>query len=259
MSGITAPSSADAAVSLRSLGSASEVDELAVSDLSDEFGPFLSHFMRETLRAAGDVRLARVGPDLKGVYLYDPVERVASIFTRTAAVAETLFALRDHLSVFSEFPLGPPRERYDVFSLSLPTPAPVPPFRHPVRAAREGDRASLLDLMSGVYERFNAGWLDSTPAGSEKCFVVEADGRMAGAAWVSRAGSHGRLHSLSVSPRFRGLGIGSDLWRARVLWAGGAGILRLISEIPEANAASRAIARRGGMRPTGLTFRYDRP
>ncbi len=248
-----------ARVSVRAMGLPKEVDELVLPDLSDEFGPFLPYFMRETLRAAGEVLLARVGPEVKGVYLHDPIERTASIFTRSVEVAAALYVLRDHVSVFSELPLGPPRERYDVFSLPLPGPTPTPPFRHPVRAALEEDRASLLDLMNGVYERFNAGWLGTSPNGSEKCFVVEAGGRMAGAAWVSRVGDRGRLHSLSVSPRYRRLGIGSDLWRARVLWAARVGVRHMISEIPEQNTASRAIARRGGMRPTGLTFRYDRP
>ena len=113
--------------------------------------------------------------------------------------------------------------------------------------------------MTSIYGQFNAGWLGPVSQPTEKGYVAEADGRPVGAAWVSAVEGHGRLHSLSVLPSYRRLGIGSDLWHARVQWARRNGVRRVFSEIPESNVASRAVAVRAGMRPIGLAFQCTRP
>ena len=93
---------------LRPITSATAVDPLSVTDLSDWFDPFLKHFMRETLRSGGEVVIAEDGPRVRGVFLHDPVENVASIFTRSPALANAFYRLREKAAVYSEILSGPP-------------------------------------------------------------------------------------------------------------------------------------------------------
>jgi GNAT superfamily N-acetyltransferase len=253
------PSGTPGDLPLRPVISAAEIDPLSFADLSNWFDPFLKHFMRETLRAGGEVVVAEDGPRVRGVFLHDPVERAASIFTRSPALANELYRLREKAAVYSEIPLGTAQESIDIFAMDLADRTPPYRFSHPVRALREEDRGPVLALMTSVYGRFNAGWLGSVSDPTEKGYVAEADERPVGVAWVTAVEGHGRLHSLSVLPRYRRLGIGSDLWHARVQWARRNGARRILSEIPEGNAASRAVAERGGMRRVGLAFQCSRP
>jgi ribosomal protein S18 acetylase RimI-like enzyme len=243
---------------MTSLRSVSDLDRLTIGDLSDWFNPFLEHFVRETVRSGGEVFLAIEGPVVQGIYLHDEAEGSASVFTRLPAVANAFYRLREGVGVYSEIPLGAPHENYDIFSRELTPDQPVPEFRHTVRGARPDDRSAIVELMTEVYGRFNPRWLDPWPPRSEKGYVVDVGGRVAGTAWLSTVAVHGRLHSLTVGPRFRRLGIGTDLLRARLMSARRSGVLRVVSEIPEHNAASRAIAAGEEMRPVGVLFRYDR-
>ncbi len=244
---------------IRALSSPTDVAPLSVTDLSEWFDPFLKYFMRETLRSGGEVVVAGDGRVVRGVFLHDPVERVASIFTRSQAVANAFYGLRDHVAVYSELPLGSARENFDIFVVNLADGDIPYTYSHTVRAVRDEDRVPILALMTAIYGRFNGAWLGPAFQGTEKGYLAEVDGRPVGAAWVSAVEAHGRLHSLSVLPRYRRLGIGSDLWHARVQWARRNGVRRIFSEIPEDNVASRAIAVRGGMRRVGLAFQCVRP
>src|SRR5208282_1655815 len=168
---------------LRTISSATEIDPLSFNDLSDWFNPFLKHFMRETLRSGGEVAVAEDGPRVRGVFLHDPVERVASIFTRSPALANVFYQLRERVAVYSEIPLGSARENIDIFAVDLADGDAPYRFSHAVRALREEDRGPVLDLMTSMYGRFNAGWLGSDSRPTEKGFVAQADGRPVGAAW----------------------------------------------------------------------------
>ena len=187
---------------LRPITSATAVDPLSVTDLSDWFDPFLKHFMRETLRSGGEVVIAEDGPRVRGVFLHDPVENVASIFTRSPALANAFYRLREKAAVYSEIPLGTARENIDIFAIDLADGDAPYRFSHAVRAVREEDRGRILALMTSIYGQFNAGWLGPVSQPTEKGYVAEADGRPVGAAWVSAVEGHGRLHSLSVLPSY---------------------------------------------------------
>jgi GNAT superfamily N-acetyltransferase len=113
--------------------------------------------------------------------------------------------------------------------------------------------------MEEVYGRFNERWLEFDEGSGEKCFVSEFEGRIVGTAWVTVVGSRARFHSVSVSPRYRRLGIGSDLWEARRVWAQRSGVQRALAEIASKNLPSQAVAMRGGMRRMGETYLYQRP
>jgi GNAT superfamily N-acetyltransferase len=222
--------------------------------LSEPFEPFLTHFAQETLRCGEEVWLAESEGRTKGLFLCHGGERVASVFTRERAIADAFFRLRDHIGVYSDFSLSPNAEVFHVYETPVVTADVRPGFTHPVRAAREDDRPALVRLMTELYGTFDARWLDPVDRSGEKCFVVEVGGVLVGAAWVSVVPGNARLHSLSVRPGFRRMGVGTDLWSARVQWARLAGAARVVTEISEHNVASRAIATAGGMRPVGELF-----
>ncbi|MGA7861449.1 MAG: GNAT family N-acetyltransferase [Thermoplasmata archaeon] len=231
-----------------------EAQRLDFGDLSDFFNPFLHHFVREALRGGGEVWVSREGSAVSGLLIYNVVERVGSIFTRDTRVAETLFGVKDHAALFSEFPLGVKPETYHICAADLAGEMGRHHFAHPVRMAREPEQPAILRMLHEMYGRIDTSWLQACSPEDDKCFVVEVAGEIAGVGWVSVVGSYGRLHSLSVRPHCRRIGIGSDLWHARMLWARRAGARKVISEISEHNIASLAIATAGGMQRTGRMF-----
>lgn len=241
------------------LGDPESLALLATSNLSDFFNPFLDHFARTAIRGGGEVWVSKAGPSVEGLLLYNHVERVGSIFTRDPTIAEALAGLKERMAVFSEFPLGARTEVYYLYSVPVPRGSAPHRFRHRVRLARAADHDAILRMLTEMYGQIDTSWLESLPRGDEKCLVVEIDGQVAGAGWVVVVNGHGRLHSLSVRPPFRRLGIGTDLWHARILWAERAGAFQVISEIDDRNVASEAIATAGGMRRIGRMYLSVRP
>jgi GNAT superfamily N-acetyltransferase len=231
-----------------------EVDGLDRADLSSWFNPFLSYFARETQRCGGEVRVIREEGTVVGLVVSDPVERVASVFTRSRSIAETVVRGRGPYGMYSDFSFDVPADPYDILVTSLDADRPSHRFRHFIRPFSNGDLPAVLDLMREVYGAVYERWFDGLPTASEAGFVAEVDGRLAGVAWISRVGAHGRLHSLTVRAPYRRTGLGTDLLFARLLWARQAGAWDVLSEISEQNVGSQAIAARGGMRRTGQIY-----
>jgi GNAT superfamily N-acetyltransferase len=236
-----------------------EAEALRLPDLSEHFQPFLHHFMRESLRCGGEVQVSTTAGEPDGIFLYHDVEREASIFTRDRAVAEAFHRLRDHVSVFSEVEVAARSDVFLVYAADLGERTTGHRFSHSVRAAVRRDRPAVLALLRGVYDQVDERWLESAPYQYEACFVVDGAGELAGAGWVTVVNGHGRLHSLTVGPRYRRSGVGWDLFWARLQWCQHAGATHVISEISEHNVASRAIAEAGGMRAIGKMYRSQRP
>jgi RimJ/RimL family protein N-acetyltransferase len=226
--------------------------------LSEWFGPFLDHFVKETYRAGGEVHAVREEGRLAALVLTDPAERVASVFTRDPARAEGLVRSRREPWVFAEAELEPPRESYLVYVGRVRSLSSEHAFRHRVRLAEPSDLPRVIGLLREEYASLNERWFAPAPHASELGFLSEVDGELVGVAWVSIVGTRSRLHSLLVRPGYRRLGIGTDLLFARLLWARLAGVEEVLSEIAESNVASRSIAERAGMRPIGRLFLYPR-
>ncbi|MGA8303636.1 MAG: GNAT family N-acetyltransferase [Thermoplasmata archaeon] len=243
---------------IRGVTGPEQVDTLAFGDLSDYFNPFIGHFMKEALRCEGEVQVSLSGSEVDGVFVYHEVDKEASIFTRDRALAETFFALRDHVGVYSEFEIGPRPEIYDIHAAEHPAWNGTHRFRHSVRVAKASDHDAIVGLMNDVYGRVDERWLRSFPRAEEACFVVDGAGGIAGVAWAAVVNGHGRLHSLSVGPRYRRMGVGTDLWYARMWWTRRAGAGAVLTEIADQNLPSRAIAEAGGMRRIGRIFQSRR-
>lgn len=251
------PGSPEQSVPVRSITALEEADALLLNGLSEWFDPFLVHFVRQALRAGGGVLVAGDRATPAGILIDDPPENVASIFTRSRPVAE---ALRDRVEsrwVFSELPFEPRGETYRIY-LTEEIPAESSHrFSHAIRVVPAAEMAPATRLLREAYGRFDERWLLAGPGGEETGFVAEVGGVVAGVGWASVVGAHGRLHSLFVSPRYRRLGIGTDLLFARLFWARRAGARRILSEIAETNLPSQAVASRGGMRPVGAIYLHS--
>ena len=231
---------------------------LARADLSSWFNPFLAQFVEDAYRCGGRVAVTRDDGEVIALQLLDPVERVGTILTRSRALAGAAYQSRGPTGLFAEFSLGPVAEGLDVFATGRELHPPTHRFRHPIRPYEPSDRQSVVDLVREVQGPFNEKWFDGLPTREHAGFVVEVEGRIVGVAWASRAGGEVRLHSLTVRPPFRRLGIGTDLLMARLLWAEQVGAARALSEISQRNLASAAVARRGGMHPIGTMY-FHRP
>lgn len=190
--------------------------------------------------------------------LAEPSENVASIFARTRVAAEALRSGRGETAVFSELDLDGPREVFEIYSTPITTALGSHRFRHRVQIADTSEMPSVMALMKETYRGLRDRWFLGVRDGVETCFEVHLGGTLAGVAWASVVGEHGRLHSLTVRPGFRRLGIGTDLLFARLLWARTVGVREVISEIAESNLASRSIAERGGMRSVGRIYLYGK-
>lgn len=229
-------------------------DSVDFGDLSQFFNAFLPRFVRDSLAGGGEVWVTRSlrGPD--GLLLYHDVERTASIFTRSRVRAEQLRLRASSAAVFCEFPLTPSIEVYSVWEARISEARPAHRYRHVVRLARPSDWTAVGRILREAYGRFDPRWFAVAALPGTRCLVAEIGGEIAGLAWLSVVGREARLYSLTVAPRFRRIGVGTDLWHARLGWARRTGATRAISEISEMNAPSVRISERGGMRRIGAIY-----
>jgi GNAT superfamily N-acetyltransferase len=243
---------------LRRLSDPAEADALARADLSDWFDPLLPHFAREALRCGGQVSLSEGDGGIDGLLLHLPAEHVASVFTRRREVALALLEGTVEVSVYVDERLGLPGEPFIVYARELDRSLELPALAHPVRVAGPGELGRIRELLLAVYGVVDERWLATMPS-TERGFVVDLDGELAGAAFASAVAGLGRLHSLAVARRFRGLGLGRELVAARLAWLWAAGARRALSEIAERNTPSRRAAERSGMVPVGRIVQHERP
>ena len=238
------------------LAQPSDLTPDALRGLSDFFEPLLPHFARETLRSGGEVRV-RPGGDgsVRALYLFHPVEREASVFTRDPSIAEEFRQHRPGVALYSDFRLVADGFALRVYSGRLEEVDPGHRFSHPVRLAAPSEAAEIAALLRNVDGPVDERWIATATPGVEDCLAVDGPGELAGLGWVTRVEAQGRLHSLAVRPRYRRAGIGTDLFFARIEWLRRSGARSVVTEIAEENAGSRAIAEAGGLRAIGRIYR----
>ncbi len=198
------------------------------------------------------------GP-VAGVFLFDPAGPVGSVFARTRGDADPLLAGRSGLYVYSEVELPGPSEGYSIYHRAPCDPLPGHRMRHSIRLATEQDQEQVYGLMRSVLGGIDRRWFQGLPSDRERCFVSEIGAELAGVAWLLTVGGHARLHSLVVAPQYRGLGIGTDLLFARLLWSSTHGAGEVVSEIAATNLSSQRVAQHAGMEPRGRLFLSWRP
>jgi sarcosine oxidase subunit beta len=239
-----------------SLPDAQAVDTLRLPPLSDWFDPFLRRFLKDALRVGGTAEAALAGEAVRGVHLTSPVEDVGSVFTRTPRVADHYLRRLGRGGLYTESAWAPGGDAILVLAGDLRDWRFEGAIRNPVRLADGADLPQVRELLTEVGGEVDDRWWESLPRPDELCFLCEVDGRAAGVSWASVEGRFARGHSFAVRPRFRGLGVGTDLLHARMLWLQSLGIRQVVSEIYEGNAASQTSAERAGMAVVGRMFHY---
>ena len=223
-------------------------------DLSDWFNPFLPTFARDAARSGGAVRIVVRGDEVVGLAIAHPNEKVVSIFARTRRAAEKLRREDPVGAAFCEIELEPVGEVFWIFRRPVRGPEPDHRFRHAVRTADPSETGEIARRMREEYGQLDDRWLLSASEEGETCFVAVAGDDLAGVAWACVRAQRARLHSLVVAPRYRRLGVATDLLMARLLWARTSGATDAILEISEHNHASQEVAGLGGFRPAGRIF-----
>jgi sarcosine oxidase, subunit beta len=240
----------------RELRTLDELERLRSAGLSEWFDPLLPLFAQDALRTGGRVEIAEEGGAIRGVSLFGSSEGVGSGFTRVRRLAERYLARMGPLGVYLEEPWRPGAEPVEVFAADLRDWTPREGLRNPVRIARREDLGPIGQLMRAELGPGVDPWLRSLPRPEETAFVCKIGGRVVGVSWLSRAGRFARGHSFVVHPRYRGLGIGTDLLLARMLWLKRSGGRLVVSEIYDGNRASRSAAERAGMALVGRMYHF---
>ncbi len=227
---------------------------LESADLSDWFNPFLRHFAVEADRTGGTVRIVRGASSIVALVVTDTADRTGTVFSRDPAVAREVVESRNGVGMFADRPVFAAAERYDIFRWSRGDVAAPHRFAHSIRPLLPDDLTAAGAILREVYGPSGGRWLESGVPAGEVGFLAEIQGRLAGVAWLTLVGAHGRLHSLAVRAPYRRLGVGTDLVAARRLWAESMGAVDVVSEVSERNAASRTCSVRAGLRPVGAIY-----
>jgi sarcosine oxidase, subunit beta len=224
-----------------------EVDPLRWSSLSEWFDPLLSLFAKDALRTGGTVEVAEEDGTVQGLLLFGSSEGVSSGFTRRRRLAERYLDGLEAGGLYLEEPWRTGGEPIEVFAADLRDWEARERLRNPVRIATRDDLPEIRLLMRGELGPGVDRWFTTLPRPEETAFICEIGGRVVGVSWLSRMGAYARGHSFVVHPRFRGLGIGTDLLTSRMLWLQRTGARQVVSEIYDGNLASRTAAERAGM------------
>lgn len=243
----------------RRLHTTKEVGELSLPPISTWFDPFLPLFMKDAIRTGGTVEVSDMGGEVRGVFLYSPGERVGSVFTKTRDIASRVLPARVRGGVYAERAWVDGGEPIAVMLADVRDWQPRTPSRNPVRIARQEDLRVIMAMMRELEGDVDVAWFRTLPRPEEICFMAEVEGRVAGVSWASVVGTHARGHSFMVHPRYRGLGIGTDLLHARMIWLKDLGVRTVVSEIYAGNAASQTAAERAGMAEVGQMFHFHPP
>lgn len=234
-------------VRFRLLHRPDEIDPLRWSSLSDWFDPLLPLFAKDAVRTGGTVEVAEVDGIVQGLLLFGSSEGVSSGFTRRRRMAERYLDVPGEGGLYLEEPWRTGGEPIEVFAADLRDWEARERLRNPVRIATRDDLPEIRLLMRGEQGPGVDRWFTTLPRPEETAFICEIGGRVVGVSWLSRMGAYARGHSFVVNPRFRGLGIGTDLLTARMLWLQRTGARQVVSEIYDGNLASRTAAERAGM------------
>ncbi|HEV2317562.1 MAG TPA: FAD-dependent oxidoreductase [Thermoplasmata archaeon] len=243
----------------RPIGSIPEVGRLRWSPLSEWFDPLLPLFAEDALRTGGAVEVVEDEGRVRGLFLTGSSEGVGSGFTRSRAVATSFLDRSPPGGIYLEEPWRTGAEPVEVFAADLRDWEPSEPMRNSIRIAAPSDLPGLRQLMRGEIGPGVDPWLATLPRPEETAFLCEMDGRPVGVSWLSRVGSAARGHSFVVHPRYRGIGIGTDLLTARMLWLQSTGGRTVVSEIYDGNLASRRAAERAGMAPVATMYHFRPP
>jgi len=240
----------------RAISTPDEIGGLRIPPLSEWFDPFLRYFLRDALRSGGMAEVAEFRGTALGIYLEGGGEGIGSIFTRIRNVAEGFRARHRGHAVYTEDRWWPSGAAVTVLAADLRDWTPPGAPQNPIRIASPDDLPALCRFAEEFGGPGGGTWFVAAPPREETCFLAEHGGRVVGMSWVTTVGPYARGHSFLVHPRFRGVGIGTDLLRARMEWLRSLGARQVVSEIYDGNRASFIAAERAGMACVSEMFHY---
>jgi ribosomal protein S18 acetylase RimI-like enzyme len=242
----------------------SEISNLSDIDFSGTkglsfFDPFLEYWAKEILEIGGEVHVSRASTDaITGVFMYERHEKTGTICTKSREVFNSFYKSKPLDSIFAELSTEHENEIYDIYAIDFENHPVAHGFSHEISVMEPEQTNEIERLLISTHQRINPNWVRVASRNGEKCFIVRLDDEIAGVGWLSFVNRIGRLHSLHVKPRYRGMGIGLDILYARLLWLKSKQARSAFSEISRSNTPSSKIALRGGMKVSGQVYRYFR-
>jgi len=237
----------------------SEIHDASDLNLLEElsfFQPFLLYFTKEILEIGGEAYASRSPQGLvSGLFLYDPFEKAASIYTKSQEVFDCFYALKPFNYVFAEVKTGIENEAYDIYTIDLQN-LEEHKFNFEISMAEVNQTEEVDRFMALTHPGINRKWVTVALKNGDKCFMVKLNEEIAGLGWLSLVNNVGRLHSLYVKPQYRKMRMGEDILNARLLWAKSKNARLVFSEISHSNISCQRVAAKGSMNASGQIFQY---
>lgn len=231
--------------------------EIDFPDSLSFFSPYLPYYVKQILGVGGEAFLSRsYDGAVSGLFIYDESERAGTIFTQSREVFDYFYHLKPFNSLFAELKTEHDNECFDIYNVNLENRVIDHRFNHEITIAESTDIGTVERFMALTHPGINRSWVKIALSDGEKCFTVKLGDEIAGLGWLSVVHQIGRLHSLYVKPQFRRIGIGRDIFYARLLWLKSTHAHSVFSEISRENKPSSKIAVKGGMSASGQVFQY---
>lgn len=248
-------------VRVRRVGRPARYASLPVAS-SSQYAEFLPLLVRRASLRRNPVWVATDSGHLVGAMVRDREAKVATLYTRDPKLARLFRSMHRAPSFFAEIPPAGWRPAAEVAeTFQLLELRPVPFSREDTSAVRPmypADLEDVLRLAQDVYWIPEPRWMQQALDDGDLGFTALSDEAFAGFAFATVEGAAAILHSLTVAPGSRGLGIGRALTVARLNALAALGVERALVEISVHNPASLALARSLGFRPVGEVTYYAR-
>ena len=221
------------------------------------FQEFLGKYVRQCFNAGGTVYYSlNRRNEITGILIMNEEEGEGAIFVNETESLSVLASRAGNIAMFSEINLPIRGDKYLIMESDLSETSNLTSFGNSVEILKKSELSNLMDCINAIYPRTRVNSIKTSLDDGDICFVVRAGESIVGFAFVSISGNIGRLPLFGVLPEFRGLGIGSDLVRARILFLRQIGLKKVFSEIKESNSESMRISQKFGFRKAGVIWLY---
>ena len=221
------------------------------------FDPFIKQFMRETLDVGGTVQIALdENKTANCVFIFDPLENTGTVFTKSKALFMQCIENVSNCNIFCELPDEIENEIFSILELDILGSSLNHSFSNEIKMLGKNEIEQVITAMNHIFPGMNQRWIGSAMRNGDICFASLSGTDVTGIGWCSITENIGHLISLGVLPRYRKLGIGTDLLYARLIWMKELGVSKVFSEISDNNTPSRKIADKAGFLETGKIYLY---
>jgi GNAT superfamily N-acetyltransferase len=232
-------------------------ENIVIGKLSN-FDPFIKHFVRETIEAGGTVQIALDRNQVAScIFIFDDIERTGTVFTKSLPLFRKCIENVSNCHIYCELQDEIENEIFSILELDLANSTLNHSFSNEISLLGTDDIERITTAMSHIFPGMNQRWVETAIRNGDRCFASLYGDEITGLGWGSITGSLGHLISLGVLPRYRKLGIGTDLLYARLIWMRELSVSRAYSEISYNNTESRKIAQKAGFLETGKIYLYS--